>query len=187
MLEGLQLPDLNTIGIWASILGVPIGIAAIAISYFIYKKTQKIEIQQKNNAEGLYVDKTKDGLTKIQTHFDYIFKIIEDHNIEDENDRDLTTSELNLYYARNHGEMVKLLSSSKKSLELWASLVQTKRTKFDKILDHFDWLTHKFFPLTRDDDMRTKIWTTEYQTFLVKKYEIDDILKQELNSTASNS
>lgn len=181
----LDLPDLNTVGIWASIIGVPIGIGAIIIAIAIFKNTRRIETQQRKNAEGLYVDKTTDNLKKIQNYFDDIFRIVEAHNIENEDERDLASSELNLHYRKHHSDMTKLLQRSERDLELWISLEHVKRDKFDKIITNFDWLTSKFFPLTAiDDEMRTKIWTTEYKTFLGKKYTIDDILKEELKTTA---
>ena len=110
---------------------------------------------------------------------------MENHDLENEHEKDLVTSELNLHYRKHHGEMIKLLHRSEQDLALWISLEHSKRDKFDRIISNFDWFTSKFFPLhVTDDEMKTKIWTTEYKIFLEKKYETDDILKEELKSEA---
>lgn len=174
------LSNLDVIGSWASIIGVLIAIAAVIIAIFIFKKTRKIETRQRENAEGLYVEKTNEDLNKIQYHYDEVFRIVENHEIEDENEKELATTELNLHYRKYHGEMTKLQQRSERDLELWISLEHAKRNKFDKIIANFDWLTNKFFPLNvTDEEMRIKIWTAQYKTFLEKKYEIDDILKEQ--------
>jgi len=166
---------------WASLIGIPIGAIAIFITLKIFKKTQKIESEQRKNAEGLYVSKTKEYLQQIHNYFNDIFGIIENHNKE--NYSDLITTELNLYFRKHHGEMSKLLQRSEKSLELWTSLERAKRDKFDKILKEFDWFTTKFFPLeVIDDEMRAKIWKTEYDQFLQKKYFIDNVIKEEIEA-----
>ena len=171
------------IGIWASILGAIFGVVAIYITIRIWKKTRKIEIEQQKNAEGLYVIKTKDYLQKIQYHFDQIFKTLENRNLNNDDDKQIITQELNLYYRKYHGEMVKLLQSSERSLELWVNLDHIVRDKFDKVISDFDWLTTKFFPLNvTDDETRISIWTTEYNAFLEKKYYVDKVLAKELKA-----
>ena len=96
---GIDIPDfLLNYGLWGLVLG---GIA-IFISILIYKKTQGIEKKQVENAEGLYVVKTQDNLRKIQNHFDQIFQIVEKHDLNDEEDKQLVTQELNLYFRKYH-------------------------------------------------------------------------------------
>lgn len=173
------------INLFFSILSFVVGVGAVILAVFIFKKTRKIEERQRKNAEGLYVDKTKADLKNIQNHFDEIFRIVENHNIEDENKIELVTSELNLYYRKHHGEMIKLQQRSERDLELWISLEHAKRDKFDKVISNFDWLANKFFPLSvKDEEMRIKIWTSEHKTFLEKKYQIDDILTEEQKTEA---
>ena len=179
------IANLEQTSAWASIIGAIIGGVAVIIAILIYRKTRSIETQQRKNAEGLYVEKTIENLKKIQNYFDNVFRIVENHDLENENERDLVTSELNLHYRKHHGEMIKLLRRSERDLELWISLEHSKRDKFDKVILNFDWFTSKFFPLNvTDDEMKTKIWTTEYKSVLEKKYETDDILKEELKSEA---
>lgn len=174
---------LEDIGAWSSVIGAILGGFAIWITIRIYRKTRRIEEQQRKNAEGLYVTKTQEYLKKIQDHFDKIFKIIENVDLIKEEDKKLATEELNLYFWKNHGEMSKLYENSARSLELWVSLDQGVRDKFDKVISSFDWLITKFFPLQiTDEDMRTKIWTTEHKTFLEKKYNVDQILDEELKT-----
>lgn len=174
---------LEDAGAWTSIIGALLGALAIYITIRIYRKTRNIEKEQRKNAEGLYVIKTQDYLRKIQNHFDQIFKTVENHDRNNEEDKQLITQELNLYFRKYHGEMIKLFQSSERSLELWVSLDHVVRDKFDKIVSEFDWLTSKFFPLTvTDDGTRIRIWTTEYDAFLEKKYYIDSILEKELKA-----
>lgn len=181
--------NVNVIGIDIPItdygfLGLIVAVIGIIISVLIYIRTGKIHKKQIKNEEGLYVAKTTDNLKKIQNHFDNIFKIVEEYGNEAIEDKQLTTSELNLYYQKNHSEMTKLLENSLRSLDLWKSLEQPKKEKFDKVIENFEWLTNKFFPLTANDEMREKIWTAEYKTFLIKKYSIDDVLREELRKEA---
>jgi hypothetical protein len=166
------------------LLGFVAAIVGIIISILIYIRTGKIQRKQRENEEGFYVTKTKENLKKIQNYFDEIFKIVEEYGNEKNEDKKLATSGLNLYYQKNHAEMVKLLMGSERSLELWISLEPSKKTKFDKVIEDFNWLTNKFFPLNVNDEMREKIWTTEYQTFLTKKYSVDDTLRGELSAEA---
>ncbi len=173
---------LSDAGALASIIGAIVSVIAIGIAILIYRRTGKIQKKQRENEEGLYVAKTKENLTKIQNYFDAIFKIVEEYSDEKNEDKQLATSGLNLYYQKNHAEMMKLSESSVHSLELWVSLDQSKKQKFDKVIEDFNWLTNKFFPLNVDDEMREKIWTTEYQTFLTKKYSVDDVLRDELSA-----
>ena len=176
----------NEIARWASLIGVPLGLGAIILAIKIFKKTIHIETEQKKNAEGLYVSKTKEYLQTIHNYVDNIFGIIENHNREDEAEANLITTELNLYFRKYHGEMTQLLQKSERSLELWTSLDRSKRDKYDKVLSYFEWFTSKFFPLsTKDEDMRTKIWKTEYKKFLEMKYFIDGIIKNEIGTEAT--
>ena len=163
-------------------LGLVVAIIGIIISILIYIRTGKIQKKQIKNEEGLYVVKTTESLIKIQNHFDMVFKIVEEYSNDDIENKQLATSGLNLYYQRNHSEMLQLLENCKHSLDMWKSLEQSKKERFDRIIEDFEWLTSKFFPLTTDDEMREKIWTTEYKIFLTKKYSVDDILKQELSA-----
>jgi hypothetical protein len=170
-------------GFVVGIIGAVLAAFAIWITIRIFYKTQNIEREQQKNAEGLYVLKTKDYLRKIQNHFDQIFKTLENHDLTNDNDREIITQELNLYFRKYHGEMIKLLQNSERSLELWVNLEHTIRDKFDKVISDFDWLTSKFFPLNVEDDKtRITIWTTEYDAFLEKKYYIDAVLKKELKA-----
>lgn len=178
---GIDIPDFI---LDYGFLGLLVAIIGIIISVLIYKRTGKIQKKQLENEEGLYVVKTKESLKKIQNHFDEIFKIVEEYGNDRIEDKQLATSGLNLYYQKNHSEMIKLLESSLRSLDLWKSLEQPKKEKFDRVIEDFEWLTNKFFPLTANDEMREKIWTNEYKTFLAKKYSVDDILKQELKTEA---
>ncbi|WP_157926610.1 hypothetical protein [Candidatus Nitrosotalea okcheonensis] len=174
---------MDEIGAWASIFGIILGIIAIALTIVIYRRTGNIQKKQLENAEGLYVVKTQDYLRKIQNHFDQIFKTIEKRKLDNDEDKQLITQELNLYFRKYHGDMIKLLQNSERSLELWVNLDHVVRDKFDKVISNFDWLITTFFPLNVDnDDMRTTIWTTEYNMFLEKKYDIDSILKKELKA-----
>jgi len=167
------------VGVIATILSA----VAIYITIRIFNKTRKIEIEQQKNAEGLYVIKTRDYLRKIQNHFDQIFKTLENHDIHNEEDKEIVNQELNLYFRKYHGEMTKLLQSSERSLELWTSLDHAVRDQFDKIIVDFDWLTSKFFPLNvTDEEIRMNIWITEYESFLEKKYSVDKILSKELKA-----
>ena len=176
----------ENIALWASVIGVPIGIGAIAISIKIFRKTQHIEEEQRKNAEGLYVSKTKEYLKTINDYVDDVFGIIENHNKEDDEESSLITTELNLYFRKHHGEMIQLMEKSERSLELWTSLDRPKRDEYDKILVYFNWLTSKFFPLTtKGDNMRTKIWKAEYKQFLQMKYFIDRIIKNEVETKVS--
>ena|SRR5437660_138073 len=174
----------DEVGTWASIIGAVLGAFAILIAVLIYKRTGKIQKKQRENEEGLYVAKTKENLKKIQNYFDDIFKIVEEYGNEKVADKQLATSGLNLYYQKNHSEMMELLQSSKRSLELWISLEQSKKQKFDTVIEDFEWLTNNFFPLNANDEMREKIWTAEYGTYLTKKYSVDDTLREELSAEA---
>lgn len=179
-INGIEIPSfLIDWGFW----GLASALVGIFISVLIYKRTGTIQKEQRKNAEGLYVKKTKEYLKKIQEHFDQIFKTIENHDLNNEEDKELVTQELNLYFRKYHGEMVKLVENSGRSLELWVNLDHAIRDKFDKVIADFNWLTSKFFPLNGGDEQtRIRIWTSEYNAFLEKKYSIDSILEKELKA-----
>ena len=160
------------------------------LNYF--KKTQHIEREQRKNAEGLYIEKTEDGLKQIQEYYNGIFQIIDNEGnydqvalkqkLEDEmgfswEEWEPITASLNQYYKRHHNGMINLLQKIQRSLELWTGLPKSTRDNYDKILTNFEWMTRKFFPMgTKTEQMLTKIWTTEYEKFLEQKYFIDEIL-----------
>ena len=178
MIEDLTFGEY--VAIWVSIISVIIGLFAIGISIKIFNKTQLIETEQRKNAEGLYVSKTIEYLKEINNYIDSVFWIIENHNKEDDEESDLITAELDLYFRKHHTEMIQVLAKSERSLELWTSLDVSKRDKYNKILLDFNWFAFKFFPLTvKEDYMRTKIWKEEHAKFLRIKYFVDSVIIDE--------
>lgn len=183
MIEGLTLGE--WVAILVSIISIIIGLIAIAIAIKISKKTRLIEIEQRKNAEGLYVSKTKEYLEKINSYIDSVFWIIKNHNKEDDEESDLITTELNLYFRKYHTEMIQVLTKSERSLELWTSLDGSKRDEYDEILLNFNWFISKFFQLTvKEDDMKTKIWKAKHAEFLRIKYFIDSVRADETKTKA---
>ena len=168
-----------------AIVGIVAGIVGIIISVLIYVRTGKIQKKQVENAEGSYSTNTEKNMKEIHEYFNSVIRITKESMSKEDTEQRLATDELNLYFHTNYGEMRKLLQRSIDDLKSWGNLDRNKRDQFDEIIKDFSWLLEKFFPPTElDDDMKTKIWTSEYLHLLEKKYNIEKILEDNLKPSA---
>lgn len=167
---------------WASLIGVPIGIGAIAYAYFIKREVHSISKKQKENAQGPYKLNTSKNMNEIHMYFKKIIGITKNTNLEDDELKESknysdVNAELNSYYQAEKMKMQMLLDKGTQELKAWSDLDQTIRLKFEEIIKDFQWLLNDFFEITQDEEMQIRIWTENYKKLTSKKYNIELILK----------
>lgn len=176
------MSEFSNIGSIASIIGVFLGIGAIAYAYFIKREVHGISAKQKENAQGPYKLNTAKNLNEIHNCFKSIIRITKNTDgdgdeLEESVNHINITAELNSYYQADKNKMELLLEKSVRELGAWSDLDKDVRLKFEEIIGDFRWLVNNFFEIDRDEEMQIRIWTTNHEKLLSKKYDIEQILK----------
>ncbi|AJZ76432.1 hypothetical protein [Candidatus Nitrosotenuis cloacae] len=154
-------------------------IAGVAIGAFIAYWFVKSDRQRRKREEEYYEMQTKSNTHEILKHFVEIDRISKNDLSDEEEDVsvDIDPAEvltgLNQYYKRNNRKMEMLLENTKTSLARWGALNSNDRTKYNKIITDFEWLTKEYFSIYKPLEIQTRMWDTQRKDVTKKRYEID--------------
>jgi len=165
----------HELGLVFTILGFVVGVVAIILTVLIYRKVESIRSRQVANAQGPYKSNTETNMNEIHGYFRDIIRITNEYDEDSEISSNMN-SQIESYYDTNTSKMKSLLDKSRRDLEWWIDLDQSKRKNYQSIIDDYDWLINKFFQTNGNEEMQTRIWTDNHRELLQKKFRIESLL-----------
>ena len=161
--------------------GVYFSIASVFVTIFLTYLVIRFDKSRRKREEEFYESQAKTGIHEILKHFVEVDRIskneLTDTDEVEELDEPHILLNLNRYYKQNRRKMDMLLENTTLALSRWTSLKSTNRTKYNQIIEDFEWLTKEYFSIEKPDDIQYRMWHNQYKDVTRKRYEIDETLE----------